>query len=93
MVPTLSLFPRPLASTVNDKLELQECLEHGRIAKVSPGRWDAAGGSGDGVVEGGGGVQRSSLVRSHTFWGGVPSGWRRDTATAPVPRDGSHPCL
>ncbi|XP_040984697.1 DNA (cytosine-5)-methyltransferase 3A isoform X2 [Aquila chrysaetos chrysaetos] len=24
---------RPLASTVNDKLELQECLEHGRIAK------------------------------------------------------------
>lgn len=28
-------FPsRPLASTVNDKLELQECLEHGRIAKV-----------------------------------------------------------
>ncbi|MBV99964.1 DNA (cytosine-5)-methyltransferase 3A, partial [Eschrichtius robustus] len=27
---------RPLASTVNDKLELQECLEHGRIAKVSP---------------------------------------------------------
>lgn len=27
--------PRPLASTVNDKLELQECLEHGRIAKVS----------------------------------------------------------
>lgn len=30
------LLPRPLASTVNDKLELQECLEHGRIAKVSP---------------------------------------------------------
>lgn len=30
------LPPRPLASTVNDKLELQECLEHGRIAKVSP---------------------------------------------------------
>uniref|UniRef100_A0A8D0H9Q5 DNA (cytosine-5-)-methyltransferase n=1 Tax=Sphenodon punctatus TaxID=8508 RepID=A0A8D0H9Q5_SPHPU len=27
--------PRPLASTVNDKLELQECLEHGRIAKFS----------------------------------------------------------
>ncbi|XP_078237236.1 DNA (cytosine-5)-methyltransferase 3A [Pogona vitticeps] len=26
---------RPLASTVNDKLELQECLEHGRIAKFS----------------------------------------------------------
>ncbi|XP_072489990.1 DNA (cytosine-5)-methyltransferase 3A isoform X6 [Notamacropus eugenii] len=25
----------PLASTVNDKLELQECLEHGRIAKFS----------------------------------------------------------
>lgn len=33
----LFLPPRPLASTVNDKLELQECLEHGRIAKVSPG--------------------------------------------------------
>lgn len=34
---TFSLLPpRPLASTVNDKLELQECLEHGRIAKVSP---------------------------------------------------------
>lgn len=29
------LLSRPLASTVNDKLELQECLEHGRIAKVS----------------------------------------------------------
>ncbi|XP_062979751.1 DNA (cytosine-5)-methyltransferase 3A isoform X2 [Elgaria multicarinata webbii] len=26
---------KPLASTVNDKLELQECLEHGRIAKFS----------------------------------------------------------
>uniref|UniRef100_A0A670Z3Q6 DNA (cytosine-5-)-methyltransferase n=1 Tax=Pseudonaja textilis TaxID=8673 RepID=A0A670Z3Q6_PSETE len=26
---------RPLASTMNDKLELQECLEHGRIAKFS----------------------------------------------------------
>uniref|UniRef100_A0A2K5F5Y2 Uncharacterized protein n=1 Tax=Aotus nancymaae TaxID=37293 RepID=A0A2K5F5Y2_AOTNA len=26
---------RPLASTVNDKLELQECLEHGRLAKFS----------------------------------------------------------
>ena len=26
---------RPLASTVNDKLELQECLEHGWIAKFS----------------------------------------------------------
>uniref|UniRef100_A0A8C0VFR5 Uncharacterized protein n=1 Tax=Cyanistes caeruleus TaxID=156563 RepID=A0A8C0VFR5_CYACU len=26
---------RPLASTVSDKLELQECLEHGRIAKFS----------------------------------------------------------
>ncbi|CAD7679105.1 unnamed protein product [Nyctereutes procyonoides] len=25
----------PLASTVNDKVELQECLEHGRIAKFS----------------------------------------------------------
>lgn len=36
--PAHHLFPpRPLASTVNDKLELQECLEHGRIAKVSPG--------------------------------------------------------
>lgn len=36
-VVTFSLLPpRPLASTVNDKLELQECLEHGRIAKVSP---------------------------------------------------------
>lgn len=35
-VVTFSLLPpRPLASTVNDKLELQECLEHGRIAKVS----------------------------------------------------------
>lgn len=35
---TVPLSPsRPLASTVNDKLELQECLEHGRIAKVSPG--------------------------------------------------------
>lgn len=31
----VSLLSRPLASTVNDKLELQECLEHGRIAKVS----------------------------------------------------------
>ena len=38
-IPT-SVLPRPLASTVNDKLELQECLEHGRIAKVSPwGSW------------------------------------------------------
>ena len=31
----LFLPPRPLASTVNDKLELQECLEHGWIAKFS----------------------------------------------------------
>lgn len=37
-----SLPPRPLASTVNDKLELQECLEHGRIAKVSQG-WGLRG--------------------------------------------------
>ncbi|NXA55891.1 DNM3A methyltransferase, partial [Nothocercus julius] len=34
-VPTRAPSPRPLASTVNDKLELQECLEHGRIAKFS----------------------------------------------------------
>lgn len=33
--PICSFPSRPLASTVNDKLELQECLEHGRIAKVS----------------------------------------------------------
>ncbi|KAM4693602.1 DNA (cytosine-5)-methyltransferase 3A-like [Discoglossus pictus] len=26
---------RPLASTVNDRLELQDCLEHGRLAKFS----------------------------------------------------------
>lgn len=39
-IPT-SVLPRPLASTVNDKLELQECLEHGRIAKVSP--WGSQG--------------------------------------------------
>ncbi|XP_064411609.1 DNA (cytosine-5)-methyltransferase 3A isoform X3 [Latimeria chalumnae] len=26
---------RPLVATVNDKLELQECLEHGRVAKFS----------------------------------------------------------
>lgn len=37
------LPPRPLASTVNDKLELQECLEHGRIAKVSPAPEPSAG--------------------------------------------------
>lgn len=43
---TVPLSPsRPLASTVNDKLELQECLEHGRIAKVSPG-----GGTWGGVL-------------------------------------------
>lgn len=35
VVTSFFLPPRPLASTVNDKLELQECLEHGRIAKVS----------------------------------------------------------
>lgn len=39
-----SLLPRPLASTVNDKLELQECLEHGRIAKVSPRQRPLLGG-------------------------------------------------
>lgn len=92
MVPTLSLFPRPLASTVNDKLELQECLEHGRIAKVSPGTRDAAGGSGDSVAEGAVGSSGRPW-QSHTFWGGVSSGWRRDTAAALVPWDGSHPCL
>ena len=44
----LFLPPRPLASTVNDKLELQECLEHGRIAKVSPlaPKPSAGGGAG-----------------------------------------------
>ena len=34
---------KPLASTVNDKLELQECLEHGRIAKVSLSTQDNGG--------------------------------------------------
>lgn len=38
------LPPRPLASTVNDKLELQECLEHGRIAKVRPRQGPLLGG-------------------------------------------------
>ena len=48
------LPPRPLASTVNDKLELQECLEHGRIAKVSPAPEPSAGGAGAGLGVGGG---------------------------------------
>lgn len=47
------LPPRPLASTVNDKLELQECLEHGRIAKVSPAPEPSAGGAGAGLGVGG----------------------------------------
>lgn len=66
---TVPLSPsRPLASTVNDKLELQECLEHGRIAKVSPGGghgggsspcqdpWVAGRGAGRGAGGGRGGV-------------------------------------
>lgn len=40
------LLSRPLASTVNDKLELQECLEHGRIAKVSLSTEDSVSGGG-----------------------------------------------
>lgn len=30
---------RPLAPMTNDKLDLQECLEHGRVAKVTPSVW------------------------------------------------------
>lgn len=43
LLPRCLLLPRPLASTVNDKLELQECLEHGRIAKVSLSTQDTVG--------------------------------------------------
>ena len=46
VLPWCLLLSRPLASTVNDKLELRECLEHGRIAKVSLSAQDSGGGSG-----------------------------------------------
>lgn len=63
----LFLPPRPLASTVNDKLELQECLEHGRIAKVSPLAPKLSAGGGGREKGRGGGVSRSGL------WGRVHS--------------------
>lgn len=66
---------RPLASTVNDKLELQECLEHGRIAKVS-----AAGTGWEGVPAGR--AQPSCTPRAQGSQAAAPAG----PARGPSPR-------
>lgn len=82
-----SLPSRPLASTVNDKLELQECLEHGRIAKVSQG-WVLGA---EGVPEGTGGAFQCCHQQSQAPWG---AGWGfQEGSGGSIPPSLTGPCL
>lgn len=78
VVTSFSLLPpRPLASTVNDKLELQECLEHGRIAKVRPSVRALCWGAGRGQRAGGARTapRAVTLLPPGALWEQLP--WRR----------------